>query len=113
MKEIETLVEEKKKDSSDMAKMITPQEGRFRLPSCPTDSSPPDPRSADSGGGFCPAGVPQLPAGVTLSLTGQQLNGSGRVLLDRVISADQCRQLQRLSDVSPRPERSEPRPELR
>lgn len=27
MKEIETLVEEKKKDSSDMAKMITPQEG--------------------------------------------------------------------------------------
>lgn len=32
MKEIETLVEEKKKDSSDMAKMITPAESRFHLP---------------------------------------------------------------------------------
>lgn len=32
MKEIETLVEEKKKDSSDMTKMITPQESRFNLP---------------------------------------------------------------------------------
>lgn len=32
MKEIETLVEEKKKDSSDMAKMITPQDSRFNLP---------------------------------------------------------------------------------
>lgn len=32
MKEIETLVEEKKKDSSDMAKMITPQESRSNLP---------------------------------------------------------------------------------
>lgn len=31
MKDIETLVEEKKKDSSDMAKMITPQESRFPL----------------------------------------------------------------------------------
>lgn len=28
MKEIETLVEEKKKDSSDMAKMIVPHEGK-------------------------------------------------------------------------------------
>lgn len=28
MKEIETLVEEKKKDSSDMAKMIVPEEGK-------------------------------------------------------------------------------------
>lgn len=32
MKEIETLVEEKKKDSSDMAKMVTPQDSRFNLP---------------------------------------------------------------------------------
>lgn len=31
MKEIETLVEEKKKDSSDMAKMVTPQQSRFNL----------------------------------------------------------------------------------
>lgn len=28
MKEIETLVEEKKKDSSEMSKIITPQEGK-------------------------------------------------------------------------------------
>lgn len=31
MKEIETLVEEKKKDSSDMAKMIVPQEGHSSI----------------------------------------------------------------------------------
>lgn len=30
----------------------------------------------------------------------EQLNGSQRVLLDQVISADECRQLQRLSNVS-------------
>lgn len=30
----------------------------------------------------------------------EQLNGSRRVLLDKVISADECRQLQRLSNVS-------------
>lgn len=41
--------------------------------------------------------------GVTVSLSEQQLNGSQRVLLDGVISADQCRQLQRLSNVSPDP----------
>lgn len=29
MKEIETLVEEKKKDSSDLAMMIAPQEGEY------------------------------------------------------------------------------------
>lgn len=29
MKEIETLVEEKKKDSSEMSKIITPQEGKY------------------------------------------------------------------------------------
>ncbi len=28
MKEIETLVEEKKKDSSEMAKIVSPQEGK-------------------------------------------------------------------------------------
>lgn len=31
MKEIETLVEEKKKDSSDMTMIISPQEGKSRL----------------------------------------------------------------------------------
>lgn len=31
MKEIETLVEEKKKDSSDVARMVTPHEGRSDL----------------------------------------------------------------------------------
>lgn len=32
MKEIETLVEEKKKDSSDMAMIMTPQEGEYVIP---------------------------------------------------------------------------------
>uniref|UniRef100_H3C4V5 procollagen-proline 3-dioxygenase n=1 Tax=Tetraodon nigroviridis TaxID=99883 RepID=H3C4V5_TETNG len=45
-------------------------------------------------------GVPQVLDGVTVSLSEQQLNGSQRVLLDGVISADQCRQLQRLSNAA-------------
>lgn len=33
-------------------------------------------------------------------MTEERLNGSGRVLLDKVMSSDECRQLQRLSNVS-------------
>ncbi|XP_005798321.1 prolyl 3-hydroxylase 1 [Xiphophorus maculatus] len=71
MKEIETLVEEKKKDSSDMAKIIAPQEGGAVL--------------YDN---------------VRVTMTSKQLNGSQRVLLDEVISDDDCRELQRLSNAA-------------
>ncbi|TNM88330.1 hypothetical protein fugu_004584, partial [Takifugu bimaculatus] len=72
MKEIETLVEEKKKDSSDVAKMVAPQPG-----------------------------VPQVQEDdIRVSMTEKQLNGSQRVLLDKVISEDECRELQRLSNAA-------------
>ncbi|XP_026200507.1 prolyl 3-hydroxylase 1 [Anabas testudineus] len=71
MKEIETLVEEKKKDSSDMAKMIAPQEG----------------------------GTLQFD-NIKVTMTSKQLNGSQRVLLDGVISDDECRELHRLSNAA-------------
>ncbi|XP_068567975.1 prolyl 3-hydroxylase 1 [Cebidichthys violaceus] len=69
MKEIETLVEEKKKDSSDMAMIIAPTEG----------------------------GAP-LHDDIKVTMTANQLNGSRRVLLDGVIGEDECRELQRLSN---------------
>ncbi|XP_070815032.1 prolyl 3-hydroxylase 1 isoform X1 [Chaetodon trifascialis] len=71
MKEIETLVEEKKKDSSDMAKIISPQDD-----------------------------VTLLHDDVKVTMTSQQLNGTQRVLLDGVISADECRELQQLSNAA-------------
>uniref|UniRef100_A0A665WX22 procollagen-proline 3-dioxygenase n=1 Tax=Echeneis naucrates TaxID=173247 RepID=A0A665WX22_ECHNA len=74
MKEIETLVEEKKKDSSDMAKIIVPQEGGSLL--------------YDD---------------IKVTMVSKQLNGSQRVLLDGVISEDECRELHRLSNVSFKP----------
>lgn len=37
---------------------------------------------------------------IKLTMTANQLNGSDRVLLDGVISDDECRELQRLSNVS-------------
>ncbi|KAK9528498.1 hypothetical protein VZT92_012652 [Zoarces viviparus] len=69
MKEIETMVEEKKKDSSDMAMIIVPTEGGALLHD-----------------------------DIKVTMTANQLNGSQRVLLDGVISEDQCRELQRLSN---------------
>ncbi|GLD61362.1 prolyl 3-hydroxylase 1 [Lates japonicus] len=71
MKEIETLVEEKKKDSSDMAKMIVPHEGGALL--------------YDN---------------IKVTMTSKQLNGTQRVLLDGVISDDECRELHRLSNAA-------------
>ncbi|XP_053171884.1 prolyl 3-hydroxylase 1 [Scomber japonicus] len=71
MKEIETLVEEKKKDSSDLTKIITPPEG----------------------------GAP-MHDGIKVTMTSTQLNGTQRVLLDGVISDDECRELQRLSNAA-------------
>ncbi|TKS71049.1 Prolyl 3-hydroxylase 1 [Collichthys lucidus] len=71
MKEIETLVEEKKKDSSEIAMIVGPQEGGTVL-------------SDD----------------IKLTMTANQLNGSDRVLLDGVINDDECRELQRLSNAA-------------
>ncbi|XP_041639932.1 prolyl 3-hydroxylase 1 [Cheilinus undulatus] len=71
MKEIETLVEEKKKDSSDMAMMIAPQEGGTLV--------------YDD---------------IKVTMTSKQLNGSQRVLLDDVLSEDECRELQHLSNAA-------------
>ncbi|XP_047440217.1 prolyl 3-hydroxylase 1 [Mugil cephalus] len=71
MKEIETLVEDKKKDSSEMAKIIVPQEGGALL--------------YDN---------------IQVTMMSKQLNGTQRVLLDGVISDDECRELHRLSNAA-------------
>ncbi|TNN79627.1 Prolyl 3-hydroxylase 1 [Liparis tanakae] len=71
MKEIETMVEEKKKDSSDMAMVIAPQEGGALLHD-----------------------------NIKVTMTANQLNGSQRVLLDGVISEDECRELHSLSNAA-------------
>ncbi|KAM4613849.1 prolyl 3-hydroxylase 1 [Polymixia lowei] len=71
MKEIETLVEEKNKDSSEMASLITPREGGAVL--------------YDD---------------IKVTMTSKLLNGSERVLLDGVITDDQCRELHRLSNAA-------------
>ncbi|XP_071767734.2 prolyl 3-hydroxylase 1 [Centroberyx gerrardi] len=71
MKEIETLVEEKNKDSPDLNKLIGQQDGG-----------------------------PVLYDGITVAMASSQLNGSQRVLLDGVISEDECRELHRLSNAA-------------
>ncbi|XP_056130404.1 prolyl 3-hydroxylase 1 [Lampris incognitus] len=71
MKEIETLVEEKNKDSSDLAKLIT------------------EPESG-----------PLLYDDIKITMMSKQLNGSNRVLLDGVISDDECRELYHLSNAA-------------
>lgn len=48
-----------------------------------------------------PLGGAVLYDNVRVTMTSKQLNGSQRVLLDEVISDDDCRELQRLSNVSP------------
>ncbi|XP_029906461.1 prolyl 3-hydroxylase 1 [Myripristis murdjan] len=71
MKEIETLVEEKNKDSSDLAKLISKREGG-----------------------------PVLYDDIKVTMSSAQLNGSQRVLLDGVISDDECGELHRLSNAA-------------
>ncbi|KAM7402722.1 hypothetical protein PAMP_017936 [Pampus punctatissimus] len=71
MKEIETLVEEKKKDSTDINKIIVPQEGGAL--------------TYDD---------------IKVTMTSTELNGTQRVLLDGVITADDCRELQHLSNAA-------------
>lgn len=41
-----------------------------------------------------------MPGDIKVTMTASQLNGSQRVLLDGVTSEDECRELQRLSNVS-------------
>lgn len=49
---------------------------------------------------YSPTGVPVLHDDIKVSMTAKQLNGSERVLLDGVVTDGECRDLQRLSDVS-------------
>ncbi|XP_032491474.1 prolyl 3-hydroxylase 1 isoform X4 [Phocoena sinus] len=69
MKEIETLVEEKTKESLDVDRLT--QEGG-----------------------------PLLYDGIRLTMTSKVLNGSQRVVMDGVISEDECRELQRLTNAA-------------
>ncbi|KFQ06622.1 Prolyl 3-hydroxylase 1, partial [Leptosomus discolor] len=69
MKEIETLVEEKAKESADMSKFIR-------------------------------EGGPLVYEGASVTMNSKALNGSQRVVVDGVLSAEECRELQRLTNVS-------------
>uniref|UniRef100_A0A8C4KKA1 procollagen-proline 3-dioxygenase n=1 Tax=Dromaius novaehollandiae TaxID=8790 RepID=A0A8C4KKA1_DRONO len=69
MKEIETLVEEKAKESADMSKFIR-------------------------------EGGPLVYEGASVTMNSKALNGSQRVVVDGVLSAEECRELQRLSNAA-------------
>lgn len=54
----------------------------------------------------CSAGGPLLFDGIRLTMNSKVLNGSQRVVMDGVISAEECRALQRLTNVrNPGPRR--------
>ncbi|KAM6979707.1 prolyl 3-hydroxylase 1 [Aplochiton taeniatus] len=72
MKEIETLVEEKNKDASTDLAHVIQEGG------------------------------PVLYDNIKVTMTSKQLNGSQRVLLDGVITEDECRELHRLSNAAAR-----------
>ncbi|KAL1264986.1 hypothetical protein QQF64_003013 [Cirrhinus molitorella] len=79
MKEIETLVEEKSKETSDLAKFVK-------------DDNNPAPTSETAN---------KLPFDdITVSLTSTALNGSQRVVLDGVITSDECQDLRHLSSAA-------------
>uniref|UniRef100_K7FS52 procollagen-proline 3-dioxygenase n=1 Tax=Pelodiscus sinensis TaxID=13735 RepID=K7FS52_PELSI len=67
MKEIETLVEEKTKESVDVSSFVR-------------------------------EGGPLLYEGLSVTMNSRQLNGSQRVVVDGVISEDECRELQKLTN---------------
>ncbi|XP_021389426.1 prolyl 3-hydroxylase 1 isoform X1 [Lonchura striata] len=69
MKEIETLVEEKAKESADMSKFIR-------------------------------EGGPLVYKGASVTMNSRALNGSQRVVVDGVLSAEECRELQRLTNAA-------------
>ncbi|XP_068891264.1 prolyl 3-hydroxylase 1 isoform X2 [Aphelocoma coerulescens] len=68
MKEIETLVEEKAKESADMSKFIR-------------------------------EGGPLVYEGASVTMNSKALNGSQRVVVDGLLSAEECRELQRLTNL--------------
>uniref|UniRef100_A0A8C2FTN1 Prolyl 3-hydroxylase 1 n=1 Tax=Cyprinus carpio TaxID=7962 RepID=A0A8C2FTN1_CYPCA len=74
MKEIETLVEEKSKDSSDLVKLVKDD--------------------------INPAPAPETANKLPETLTASALNGSQRVVLDGVITSDECQELHRLSSAA-------------
>ncbi|XP_077006127.1 prolyl 3-hydroxylase 1 [Tamandua tetradactyla] len=69
MKEIETLVEEKTKESVDVSMLVR-------------------------------EGGPLLYEGISVTMNSKLLNGSQRVLMDGVISEDECQELQRLTNAA-------------
>ncbi|XP_069731015.1 prolyl 3-hydroxylase 1 [Phaenicophaeus curvirostris] len=69
MKEIETLVEEKAKESADMSKFIR-------------------------------EGGPLVYKGASVTMNSKALNGSQRVVVDGVLSDEECRELQRLTNAA-------------
>uniref|UniRef100_A0A8C4V1T4 procollagen-proline 3-dioxygenase n=1 Tax=Falco tinnunculus TaxID=100819 RepID=A0A8C4V1T4_FALTI len=69
MKEIETLVEEKAKESADMSKFIR-------------------------------EGGPLVYEGASVTMNSKALNGSQRVVVDGVLSAEECWELQRLTNAA-------------
>ncbi|KAL8198518.1 UNVERIFIED_CONTAM: Prolyl 3-hydroxylase 1 [Gekko kuhli] len=69
MKEIETLVEEKTKDSTDMSKLVR-------------------------------EGGPLVYEGLSITMNSKLLNGSQRVVVDGVLSDEECRELQRLTNAA-------------
>uniref|UniRef100_A0A2K6ETJ2 procollagen-proline 3-dioxygenase n=1 Tax=Propithecus coquereli TaxID=379532 RepID=A0A2K6ETJ2_PROCO len=69
MKEIETLVEEKTKESLDVSRLTR-------------------------------EGGPLLYEGISLTMNSKLLNGSQRVVMDGVISDDECQELQRLTNAA-------------
>ncbi|KTG34214.1 hypothetical protein cypCar_00024404 [Cyprinus carpio] len=79
MKEIETLVEEKSKESSDLAMFVKDD---INPPSTPENANK---RPFDE---------------IAITLTPSALNGSQRVVLDGVTTSDECQELQRLSSAA-------------
>ncbi|XP_077167577.1 prolyl 3-hydroxylase 1 [Paroedura picta] len=69
MKEIETLVEEKTKDSTDMSKLVR-------------------------------EGGPLVYDGLSVTMNSKLLNGSQRVVVDGMLSDEECRELQRLTNAA-------------
>lgn len=130
MKEIETLVEEKAKESADLSKFIREgaegQEGRwdgdlydtccqFMVPPHMAGgrsrwrdhSFPQAPQSwwhlsLMSPNPICATGGPLVYEGASVTMNSKALNGSQRVVVDGVISAEECQELQRLTNVSAR-----------
>ncbi|CAL1607651.1 unnamed protein product [Knipowitschia caucasica] len=100
MKEIETLVEEKKKDSSDLTKMVAPPDELAVAGAADASASAAGTGTAAGSGSGTGAAGALLFDNIRISMTAKQLNGSERVLLDAVVTDDECRELQRLSNAA-------------